>query len=113
MDIRAKMFNRRASERKSMPDTVIQSLGLSSGKIVADIGSGGGYFSFLFAQAVGKNGKVYAVDIDPKLLDYVRRQGEAMGFSESTDSARKFFSVLPPKGQSRSCFHEGRISSSG
>ena len=81
MDIRAKMFNRRASERKSMPDTVIQSLGLSPGKIVADIGSGGGYFSLRFAQAVGKSGKVYAVDVDPKLLDYVRRQGEAMGLS--------------------------------
>ncbi len=98
MDIRAKMFNRRASERKSMPDTVIQSLGLSSGKIVADIGSGGGYFSFLFAQVVGKNGKVYAVDTDPKLLDYVRRQGEAMGLSNlRTVPGNGFPSSIPPR----------------
>ncbi len=81
MDIRAKMFNRRASEGKSMPDTVIQSLGLGPGKTIADIGSGGGYFSLRFAQAVGNSGKVYAVDVDLKMLDFVRRQGEAKGFS--------------------------------
>jgi arsenite methyltransferase len=79
MDMRAKMFNRRASEGKSMPDTVIQSLELGPGQVIADIGSGGGYFSLRFAQIVGKTGKVYAVDVDPKLLDYVRRQGEAKG----------------------------------
>lgn len=97
MDIRAKMFNRRASERNSMPDAVIKSLGLSPGKIVADIGSGGGYFSLRFTQDVGKSGKVYAVDVDPKLLDYVRRQGEAMGLQNlKTVSGNDFPSSIPP-----------------
>ncbi len=97
MDIRAKMFNRRASERKSMPDTVIKSLGLSSGQKVADIGSGGGYFALRFAQIVGKSGKVYAIDTDKKLLDYVRRQGAATGLPNlRAVPADDFSSSVPP-----------------
>lgn len=58
---------------------VIQKLGLKSGDIVADIGSGSGSFTIPFAKAVAPKGTVYAVDIDPKMLDYVRTRGEKAG----------------------------------
>ncbi|HMK47520.1 MAG TPA: methyltransferase domain-containing protein [Methanocella sp.] len=80
-DIRAKMFNRRASGAQFKPDDVVRSLSLSPGQTVADIGSGGGYYSFRFAQIVGKSGRVYAVDTNQGLLDYVRRQGAEKGLS--------------------------------
>src|SRR6185436_19020260 len=38
---------------------------------VADIGCGFGYFSFRLAARVGAEGKVYAVDIDPKAIEKV------------------------------------------
>src|SRR5262245_42117208 len=44
-------------------DRVIESLEIRPGDRVADIGSGGGYFVFALAKAVGADGKVYAVDI--------------------------------------------------
>ena len=44
-------------------DRVIASLGLESGDRVADLGSGGGYFTFLLADAVGPTGRVYAIDV--------------------------------------------------
>lgn len=48
------------------PKQVIDLLGIKPGMTVADLGAGNGYFSFEFAQAVGSQGKVYAVEIDPE-----------------------------------------------
>ena len=44
-------------------DRVIVALGLENGDRVADLGSGGGYFTFLLADAVGPSGRVYAIDV--------------------------------------------------
>lgn len=48
-------------------DRVVQSLELVPGDRVADLGSGGGYFTFHLANAVGENGRVFAVDVDPAM----------------------------------------------
>jgi len=50
---------------------VIEKLRLKPGDIVADIGSGSGTFSIPMAKAIAPNGILYAVDIDPKMLEYV------------------------------------------
>ena len=60
-----------------MPDRVVDTLALAAGQQVADVGAGGGYFTFRLAQAVGTAGRVYAVDLDPDLLAYVAAQAEA------------------------------------
>jgi arsenite methyltransferase len=75
------ILNREASSPKRGAQRIIESLHLTEGKTVADIGSGGGYFSLLFAQKVGKGGKVYAVDNKPDHLDFVKRQAEKAGLS--------------------------------
>ena len=71
---RAKMFNRKAGRRKSKPDRIIASLNLSIDMVIVDIGAGGGFFSFLFANQVGETGKVYAVDSNPENLEYIVQQ---------------------------------------
>ncbi|HVN77780.1 MAG TPA: methyltransferase domain-containing protein [Terriglobia bacterium] len=58
------------------PDQVVALLNLKHGDVVADVGSGSGVFTRRFAQAVGPEGKVYAVDIDKELLDYNRERIE-------------------------------------
>jgi ubiquinone/menaquinone biosynthesis C-methylase UbiE len=63
------------------PDEVIQALQVAPGSTVADLGSGGGYFTFRFADAVGPEGRVYAVDVDTDLIDYVRRRSADEGRS--------------------------------
>jgi ubiquinone/menaquinone biosynthesis C-methylase UbiE len=96
MDMRARMYNRRASGPKSRAEELIKSLELQSGQAVADIGSGGGYFSFRFAQIVGKTGKVYAVDTNLGALNYIRRESVARGVSNlATVAASEVFSVIP------------------
>lgn len=58
----------RSAEEK--PDLTVQKLNLQPDDIVADIGAGTGYFSFRMAQQVPE-GKVYAVDIQPEMLDAI------------------------------------------
>lgn len=62
------------------PDKVVASLQINPGDTVADLGSGGGYFTFRLADAVGENGIVYAVDVDQGLLDYVDKTAVEKGY---------------------------------
>ncbi|MFN7992992.1 MAG: class I SAM-dependent methyltransferase [Bryobacteraceae bacterium] len=48
------------------PHELMMALNLKGSDVVADIGAGSGYFSRRFAHHAGK---VYAVDIDPKLVE--------------------------------------------
>src|SRR2546427_1831269 len=57
-------------------DKVLSVLKLKPGDNVADIGAGTGAFSLPFAKAVAPSGKVYAVDIDPGLLDYIAKKAK-------------------------------------
>lgn len=50
---------------------IVAACGLKSGMTVADIGAGTGLFTRLFAKEVGREGKVYAVDIAKKFIDHV------------------------------------------
>ncbi len=61
------------------PTRVVEALGISPGARVADLGAGGGYFTFRLADAVGANGRVLAVDVDDGLLDYVRERATQEG----------------------------------
>jgi len=54
------------------PDEVVALLGIEPGDHVADIGAGGGYFTFRLADATGETGRVYAVDVDDDMLAYLR-----------------------------------------
>src|SRR6516164_9458497 len=55
-------------------DEVLARLKLKPGMLVADIGAGSGLFARPLAKAVGSNGKVYAVDIQQDLLDYMNKR---------------------------------------
>lgn len=52
---------------------IVSALGISKGSQVADIGAGTGFFSALFADRVGAQGKVYAVEISPNFLEHLRK----------------------------------------
>ena len=50
------------------PKKTLATLGLKKGMSVADFGCGYGTFAIAAAEIVGKSGKVYAIDMDPKML---------------------------------------------
>ena len=58
------------------PDQVVYSLDLKSDDEVADIGAGSGYFTVRLAKGVGASGRVYAIDVEQKMLDYIDRRAE-------------------------------------
>lgn len=61
-------------EMEESPSRAIRALRLQPGQVVADIGAGSGYYTVRLARAVGPTGRVYATDIQPGMLDLLRRQ---------------------------------------
>jgi SAM-dependent methyltransferase len=67
----------RADEEQ--PDLVLAALDLKPGMKVADVGAGSGYYSWRMAERVASGGTVYAVDIQPEMLDILRLQMKQRG----------------------------------
>ncbi len=70
----AKVLEDPARDAWQKPNEVIAALKLRSDEVVADIGAGSGYYSRRLARHAAK---VYAVDIDAKLLEITARNGPA------------------------------------
>jgi ubiquinone/menaquinone biosynthesis C-methylase UbiE len=58
---------------------IVAAAKLRKGAAVADVGAGTGLFTMLFSEAVGPQGKVYAVEIAPKFLEYIPRRAKKAG----------------------------------
>ncbi len=63
-------LERRDREGEERPSLVMENLDLEPDAVIADIGAGSGYFSFLLAPLVPQ-GKVIAVDVQQEMLDFV------------------------------------------
>jgi ubiquinone/menaquinone biosynthesis C-methylase UbiE len=70
----AKVLEDPSRDEWQKPHDVVMALGLKPTDTVADIGAGTGYFARRFAMHAAK---VYAVDIDPKLLAIARENAPA------------------------------------
>ncbi|MCL4821245.1 MAG: methyltransferase domain-containing protein [Vicinamibacteria bacterium] len=66
------------------PDQVVSALGLKPGQTACDVGAGPGYFSLRLARAVGKAGRVFAVDVEPVILDALRDRVGQTGLTNVT-----------------------------
>jgi predicted methyltransferase len=65
----------------SKPDQIMDALGIADGAVVADLGAGGGWLEIRLARRVGPNGLVYAVDIQPQMIEAINRRMVHEGFS--------------------------------
>lgn len=72
------LFSRQGWQRT---DEVIERLALHPGDRVADLGAGDGYFSFYFAHAVGPEGRVYAVELDPGKVTALEQRVRQRGYT--------------------------------
>jgi ubiquinone/menaquinone biosynthesis C-methylase UbiE len=61
------------------PDQVMDALGIADGAVVADVGAGGGWFTIRLARRVGPNGRVYAEDIQPQMIEAINRRIQREG----------------------------------
>ena len=74
------IFESPGRDQRLQVNRVMDILGITPGKTVADIGAGSGWFTVRAARRVGDRGVVYAVDINPESIRYVdnRRRKEKL-----------------------------------
>ena len=65
------IFDSPGRDERLQINRVMDILGITRGKTVADIGAGSGWFTVRAARRVGVGGVVYAVDINPDSIRYV------------------------------------------
>jgi precorrin-6B methylase 2 len=78
----AKRFERDGREVHDRRADILRALGLRRGAAIADVGAGTGLFTLAFAQAVGPEGTVYAVDVVPNFLEHIRAKVEKAGLQQ-------------------------------
>ena len=67
-----KKFETESREIFHQREKIVAAAGLKPGMTMADIGAGTGLFTLHFAQAVGADGKVYAVEIAKNFLEHIK-----------------------------------------
>lgn len=70
----ADWLERPEREKEEQPSKLIEALKVKDGEVIADIGAGSGYYSFRLSKLVGAKGKILAVDIQPEMLDIIRKR---------------------------------------
>jgi precorrin-6B methylase 2 len=68
----AAWLEREEREREERTDLLLAALALRPGMVVADIGAGTGYLSRRMAPAVMPGGKVWAVDVQPEMIEMLQ-----------------------------------------
>jgi len=61
------------------PDRIMDALRIGEGSVVADLGAGGGWFTIRLARRVGPNGRVYAEDVQPQMIEAISRRVQREG----------------------------------
>ncbi len=80
------------------PDEVVRALGLRPGARACDIGVGPGYFALRLARAVGPAGRVYAIDVEPRMIAILRERLREAGLANVRPIlARGGKPALPPR----------------
>lgn len=79
----ARIFDDPDRDAWQKPHEVIQALKLKPDVVIADIGSGTGYFSVRFAHMVPK-GRVYGVDTEPDMVKYLADRAKREGLNNIT-----------------------------
>ncbi len=68
----AKEFDDPSRDAWQQPERVVAAMQLARGMAVADIGAGTGYFESHLSREVGSGGRVFALDVEPNMVSYLR-----------------------------------------
>lgn len=68
------IFDSTGRDERLQINRVMNILGIESGKNVADIGAGSGWFTVRAANRVGAGGQVYAIDINPEAVGHIEER---------------------------------------
>src|SRR5215467_4771134 len=68
-------------EAEEAPEAALDAIGIRKGSTVADIGAGAGYFTWRLAERVGPEGTVYGEDIQPGMLELLKKNVAERGLN--------------------------------
>ena len=77
----AAWLEREEREREERSDLLLAELALKPGMAVADIGAGTGYYARRIAAAVGPSGTVFAVDVQPEMIQLLEALAKSAGLA--------------------------------
>ena len=80
----ASWLDREDREAEERTDLLLNALPFGPDSHIADIGAGSGYFTLPIAAELGE-GRVYAVDIQPEMLDIIAAKAARDGLEESIE----------------------------
>jgi ubiquinone/menaquinone biosynthesis C-methylase UbiE len=75
----AGMIDNPLRRRLQPPDEMAVRHGLAPGMLVLEVGPGNGAYTLGAARRVGEQGKIVTIDIEPKMIERVRRRSEVEG----------------------------------
>lgn len=75
------IFETPGRDHRLQINRVLDLLGVTPGKSVADIGAGSGWFTVRAAKRVGPGGQVFAEDINPKATEYIAARAKREGLA--------------------------------
>ncbi len=78
------LFNNPRRDQWEQTSLFLEALKMKKGAVIADIGSGPGYFTYRFSHMVGQQGRVFAIDTVQKHLEYVDHFREKFGMQNIT-----------------------------
>jgi hypothetical protein len=74
-------FDDPARDAWQHPNAVVDLMRIPPSSTVVDLGAGTGYFVGALAQRVGADGKVLALDIEPKMIEFLERRVKEQGLT--------------------------------
>jgi len=78
------LFNNPRRNSWEKTDAILKLVDAKPGEVIADIGSGPGFFSVLLSKAVGPEGRVYAIDVKYEHLDFLDQYIQSQNLSNIT-----------------------------
>jgi ubiquinone/menaquinone biosynthesis C-methylase UbiE len=75
------LFNNPRREEWEKTSKVFSLMKIKEGQVIADVGSGPGYYSYQLAEKVGNKGKVYSIDTVQNHLDYIENVKKKYGIT--------------------------------
>lgn len=78
----AAWLEREERDKEERTDLLVAALDLRAGDVVADVGAGTGYISRRLAVAVGPQGRIDAVDVQPEMIRLLTEQARRAGLTQ-------------------------------
>lgn len=95
----AEWLTRASREKEEQSSKLIEALDLEAGQTVCDLGCGNGYYTLRLAREVGPQGTVWAVDIQPEMLELLAERAETRGVTNLKPTLGTATSPQLPQGQ--------------